>query len=106
MRLTSNRAGHWMRLLNKLASSAFQGNAMGALAAMVNAGLGKVVAVADWMPKVQNSQSEAHYQPFRARYPKPEDDYVHMRMQLMWRRRGSKRWHDAIHSGCVRDEKS
>lgn len=61
----------------------FYGNALGAPAAMGDAGVGKVVAVADWLPNVQNAQSEAFYQSFRARFPKPADDYVHMRMQLM-----------------------
>jgi branched-chain amino acid transport system substrate-binding protein len=61
----------------------FYGNALGAPAAIGEAGLGKVVAVADWLPNVQTAQSEAFYQSFRQRYPKPADDYVHMRMQLM-----------------------
>ena len=61
----------------------FYGNALGAPAAMGDAGVGKVTAVADWMPNVQTAQSEAFYQSFRQRYPKPADDYVHMRMQLM-----------------------
>lgn len=61
----------------------FYGNALGAPAAIGDAGVGKVVAVADWLPNVQNAQSEAFYQSFRQRYPKPADDYVHMRMQLM-----------------------
>jgi branched-chain amino acid transport system substrate-binding protein len=61
----------------------FYGNALGAPTAMGDAGLGKVIAVADWLPNVQNAQSEAFYQSFRQRFPKPEDDYVHMRMQLM-----------------------
>ncbi|MBE0472787.1 branched-chain amino acid ABC transporter substrate-binding protein [Rhodoferax sp.] len=61
----------------------FYGNALGAPAAIGDAGVGKVVAVADWLPNVQNAQSEAFYQSFRARFPKPADDYVHMRMQLM-----------------------
>ncbi|HSO45835.1 MAG TPA: ABC transporter substrate-binding protein, partial [Rhodoferax sp.] len=52
-------------------------------AAIGDAGVGKVVAVADWLPNVQNAQSEAFYQSIRARFPKPADDYVHMRMQLM-----------------------
>jgi branched-chain amino acid transport system substrate-binding protein len=50
---------------------------------MGDAGIGKVVAVADWLPNVQTAQSESFYQSFRQRYPKPADDYVHMRMQLM-----------------------
>jgi branched-chain amino acid transport system substrate-binding protein len=61
----------------------FYGNALGAPAAIGDAGIGKVVAVADWLPNVQNAQSEAFYQSFRQRYPKAGDDYVHMRMQLM-----------------------
>jgi branched-chain amino acid transport system substrate-binding protein len=61
----------------------FYGNALGAPAAIGDAGIGKVVAVADWLPNVQTAQSEAFYQSFRQRFPKPADDYVHMRMQLM-----------------------
>ncbi|NMM78587.1 branched-chain amino acid ABC transporter substrate-binding protein [Acidovorax sp. SRB_24] len=61
----------------------FYGNALGAPAAIGDAGVGKVVAVADWLPNVQSLQSEAFYQSFRERFPKPQDDYVHMRMQLM-----------------------
>jgi len=61
----------------------FYGNALGAPAAIGDAGIGKVVAVADWLPNVQTASSEAFYQSFRQRFPKPADDYVHMRMQLM-----------------------
>ena len=61
----------------------FYGNALGAPAAIGDAGIGKVVAVADWLPNVPTAQSEAFYQSFRARFPRPQDDYVHMRMQLM-----------------------
>jgi len=61
----------------------FYGNALGAPAAMGDAGIGKVVAVADWFPNVPTTESEAFYQSFRQRFPSPADDYVHMRMQLM-----------------------
>jgi branched-chain amino acid transport system substrate-binding protein len=61
----------------------FYGNALGAPAAMGEAGIGKVLAVADWLPNVPNAQSEAFYRSFRQRFPKPADDYVHLRMQLM-----------------------
>lgn len=61
----------------------FYGNALGAPAAIGDAGIGRVVAVADWLPNVPGPQSEAFYQSFRQRFPKPEDDYVHMRMQLL-----------------------
>ena len=61
----------------------FYGNALGAPAAIGDAGIGKVIAVAEWLPNVQNVGSEAFYQTYRTRFPKPVDDYVHMRMQLM-----------------------
>jgi branched-chain amino acid transport system substrate-binding protein len=61
----------------------FYGNALGAPAAIGEAGVGKVLAVADWLPNMPTAESEAFYQAFRQRYPKPADDYVHMRMQLM-----------------------
>ena len=61
----------------------FYGNALGAPAAIGDAGVGRVIAVADWLPNVQNKQSEAFYQSFRQRFPNPAEDYVHMRMQLM-----------------------
>jgi len=61
----------------------FYGNALGAPAAMGEAGIGKVIAVADWLPNVQTPESEAFYRAFRQRFPEPADDYVHMRMQLM-----------------------
>jgi len=61
----------------------FYGNALGAPAAMGEAGIGKVIAVADWFPNVPTRESEAFYQSFRQRFPSPADDYVHMRMQLL-----------------------
>ena len=61
----------------------FYGNALGAPAALGEAGVGKVLAVADWLPNVPGAASEAFYKSFRARFPKAEDDYVHMRMQLL-----------------------
>ncbi len=61
----------------------FYGNALGAPAAIGEAGIGKVVAVADWMPNVRTTGSESFYKAFRQRYPQNADDYVHMRMQLM-----------------------
>lgn len=86
--------GNWGNDLTLLVKSArevgyegrfytFYGNALGAPAALGESGLGKVVAVADWLPNVPGAQSEAFYQAFRTRFPKPQDDYVHMRMQLM-----------------------
>jgi len=61
----------------------FYGNALGAPAAIGDAGVGKVIAVADWLPNMPGAASEAFYRAFRQRYPQPADDYVHMRMQLM-----------------------
>jgi branched-chain amino acid transport system substrate-binding protein len=61
----------------------FYGNALGAPAAIGEAGLGKVIAVADWLPNATTAGSEIFYQSFRQRFPQPADDYVHMRMQLM-----------------------
>lgn len=61
----------------------FYGNALGAPAAIGEAGIGKVLAVAEWLPNVATPQSEAFYHAFRQRFPNAADDYVHMRMQLM-----------------------
>lgn len=61
----------------------FYGNALGAPAAIGEAGIGKVIAVADWFPNVPTKESEAFYRSFRQRFPKNEDDYVHLRMQIM-----------------------
>ena len=61
----------------------FYGNALGAPAAIGAAGVGRVLAVADWLPNMPGGESEAFYQAFRRRYPDPADDYVHMRMQLL-----------------------
>ena len=61
----------------------FYGNALGVPAALGDAGVGKVIAVADWFPNTPGTASETFYQSFRQRFPRPQDDYVHMRMQLM-----------------------
>ena len=61
----------------------FYGNALGAPAAIGEAGVGKVIAVAEWFPNAAGAPSEAFYQSFRQRFPQPKDDYVHMRMQMV-----------------------
>lgn len=61
----------------------FYANALGAPAAIGQAGAGRVYAVADWMPNVPTEESAAFYRAFRQRWPRPQDDYVHVRMQLM-----------------------
>ena len=61
----------------------FYGNALGAPAAIGEAGVGKVIAVAEWFPNAVGAPSEAFYQSFRQRFPAAKDDYVHMRMQMV-----------------------
>ena len=61
----------------------FYGNALGAPAAMGEAGVGRVLAVAEWLPNVPGRESAAFYQAFRERFAKPQEDYAHLRMQLM-----------------------
>ena len=61
----------------------FYGNALGVPAAIGEAGVGRVLAVAEWMPNVPGRESEAFYRAFRQRFPKPQDDYLHLRMQMM-----------------------
>ncbi len=61
----------------------FYGNALGAPAAIGEAGVGRVIAVADWLPNVPGQASAEFYKSFRQRFPKPSEDYVHVRMQLM-----------------------
>jgi branched-chain amino acid transport system substrate-binding protein len=86
--------GNWGNDLTLLVKSAreagyegkfytFYGNALGAPAAIGEAGVGRVIAVADWLPNVPGKASETFYQAFRQRFPKPAEDYVHVRMQLM-----------------------
>ena len=86
--------GNWgndLTLLIKAAKEAgfegkfytFYGNALGAPAAMGDAGVGKVLAVAEWMPNVPGAESIKFYQAFKQRFDKPAEDYVHLRMQLM-----------------------
>ncbi|MDP3820331.1 MAG: branched-chain amino acid ABC transporter substrate-binding protein [Burkholderiales bacterium] len=61
----------------------FYGNGLGAPAAIGEAGVGRVLAVAEWHPNVGTPASERFYASFRERFPKPQDDYVHARMQVM-----------------------
>ena len=61
----------------------FYGNALGAPAAIGEAGTGRVLAVAEWHPNVGTPASERFYASFRERFPKAQDDYVHARMQVM-----------------------
>ncbi len=61
----------------------FYGNGLGAPAAIGEAGIGRVLAVAEWHPNVGTKASDAFYASFRERFPKPQDDYVHARLQVM-----------------------
>ncbi len=61
----------------------FYGNALGVPAALGEAGIDRVLAVAEWHPNVGTPSSDAFYATFRQRFPRPEDDYLHARMQAM-----------------------
>jgi branched-chain amino acid transport system substrate-binding protein len=61
----------------------FYGNSLGAPAALGDAGVGRVVAVADWHPNAGGAQSDAFYRAFRARFPAAQDDYPVLRMSEM-----------------------
>jgi len=61
----------------------FYGNALGVPGVLGEAGVDRVLAVAEWHPNVGDAASERFYQAFRRRFPRPEDDYLHARMQLM-----------------------
>ena len=76
-----------VRALREVGSEArlytFYGNALGAPAAIGEAGVGRVVAVAEWHPNVGGEASDAFYAAFRQRFAQPQDDYVHVRIQLL-----------------------
>ena len=61
----------------------FYGNALGVPATLSEAGVGSVLAVAEWHPNVGNRASDALVAAFRQRFPDPRDDYLHARMQAL-----------------------
>ena len=61
----------------------FYGNALGVPGVLGEAGVGSVLAVAEWQPNAGGAASEAFYADFRRRFPQPQDDYVHARMQVL-----------------------
>lgn len=61
----------------------FYGNALGVPAAIGEAGVGSVLAVAEWHPNVGGAASDAFYGAFLKRFADPKDDYVHLRMNVM-----------------------
>ncbi len=86
--------GNWgndLTLLVKAAKDAglnvkfytFYANSLGAPAAIGDAGVGSVRAVAEWHPNVGGDASDAFYRNFRVRYPQPKDDYLFLRMDVM-----------------------
>jgi branched-chain amino acid transport system substrate-binding protein len=76
-----------VRALRDVGSTArlytFYGNALGAPAAIGEAGVGAVLAVAEWQPNVPGAPSEALRAAFKRRFPDPKDDYLHARMQVL-----------------------
>ena len=61
----------------------FYGNALGVPGVLGEAGVGSVLAVAEWQPNAGGMATEDFYAAFRRRFPDPKDDYVHARMQVM-----------------------
>ncbi len=61
----------------------FYGNALGVPAAIGEAGVGRVVAVAEWMPNAPGTESQTFYKRFLKRFPDPAQDYAHLRMNMM-----------------------
>ena len=61
----------------------FYGNSLGAPAALGDAGVKRVIAVADWHPNAGGAASDAWYASFRQRFPAASDDYPVLRMPLM-----------------------
>ena len=61
----------------------FYGNSLGAPAALGEAGVKRVIAVADSHPNAGGAASDAWYAAFRARYPAAQDDYPVLRMTML-----------------------
>jgi branched-chain amino acid transport system substrate-binding protein len=61
----------------------FYGNALGVPAALGEAGVGAVAAVAEWHPNVGGAASDAFVAAFRQRFPRSQDDYQHARMPVL-----------------------
>ncbi len=76
-----------VRALREVGSAArlytFYGNALGAPAAIGDAGVGRVLAVAEWHPNQGGEASDRFYADFKRRFPEPKDDYVHVRMHVL-----------------------
>ena len=76
-----------VRALREVGSAArlytFYGNALGTPAAIGEAGVGRVLAVAEWHPNLGTPASDAFHAAFRQRFTDPKDDYLHARMHVM-----------------------
>ncbi|WJF91599.1 branched-chain amino acid ABC transporter substrate-binding protein [Paraburkholderia bonniea] len=61
----------------------FYGNSLGAPAALGDAGVKRVLAVAEWHPNVDGKASAAWYGAFRQRFPAASDDYPVLRLDVL-----------------------
>lgn len=61
----------------------FYANSLGAPAALGDAGVGRVLAVAEWHPNAEGAASDAFVAAFRRRFPSPAEDYPMLRMHVM-----------------------
>ena len=61
----------------------FYGNGLGVPAAIGEAGVGRVRAVAEWHPNAPPESMEQVYRDFRRRYPDPRNDYFQARTIIM-----------------------
>ncbi|RKP57868.1 branched-chain amino acid ABC transporter substrate-binding protein [Pararobbsia silviterrae] len=61
----------------------FYANSLGAAAAIGDAGVGRVEAVAEWHQNVEGAGSDAFYAGYRARWPNPADDWPVLRVTVM-----------------------
>lgn len=61
----------------------FYANSLGAAAAIGDAGVGRVQAVAEWHQNVEGAGSDAFYAGYRARWPNPADDWPVLRVTVM-----------------------
>jgi branched-chain amino acid transport system substrate-binding protein len=61
----------------------FYGNGLGAVAAIGEAGVGRVRAVAEWHYNAGVPSMEAVYRTFRLSYPDPRDDYFQARVTVL-----------------------
>ena len=61
----------------------FFANSLGAPAAMGDAGVGRTLAVSEWHPNAGDAAMAEVHAAFRARWPRPQDDYLNARKVWM-----------------------